>query len=407
MTTDWRVVQAVAVIVREIIGPTGTIRVMEGSGNGATRTHMDHLGYTTTNLSAVDEIIALEEEGTGFSVNANPAESAGFNQQVALPNFSYTAASPGQVGFGTPAGTFAQYFPNGNYWVNTKMYTADALISIPVLKNHTNSGVTGSVKNIGIGATPPRIYGMNSDNVQDRNAMVNHDTNDLHQWIADYFAVLPADFTVMDGLQGLQQGPIATSEQNWNTNRKNLRSILASRDALAIDIVASNIMGWDYTSVPYITILGERGQAHTKPNEQTITLRGHTRDIVVLGNRRIDDIRGSGPAGTGTNGGRWACTLSPATMPGNQISAANEATPMVSITTATFSGNDLNMALTLSANTVKIDVYIGGVYRNSFNTNMANISMDASAIANGSHNIEVRAFTNFMFSAVATTTVMK
>jgi uncharacterized repeat protein (TIGR02543 family) len=395
--TDRRVVRAVAQIVREIVGPydsntgKGKIMVIEGSGSGNTVNNYTYIGYTLANLPEVNELIGLENEGTWSSAGNVSAASMAYVTQVTLDNYVYQGAS----------GSYLSYYQNdGKYWVNKKMLEADALICLPVVKNHWNAGVTGGIKNISIGAAPPRIYGQNANNVG-RNNMVNHKSPLLHDWIADYFSCLPADFVVMDGLQGLQNGPEpgVFNDAGLAQHQKNLRCILASKDALAIDTVEANIVGWDYASIPYMTKLTARGQVGPKPNNRVIPLRGDPKDIVVLGNKKVDDVRGT-----------YAGNMEAGSV-GSQISAANKAEPTVSINSAAFSGSNLNLALTLSSgannNVVKIDVYIDGEYKESFNSGMNSVSVDASSLAAGSHNIEVRAYTRYMYCETATTMVTK
>jgi hypothetical protein len=235
--------------------------------------------------------------------------------------------------------------------------------------------------------------------------MVNHAAiNNFHGWIADYFSCLPADFVVMDGLQGLQNGPLphdAGSEALLAQHQKNLRCILASKDSLAIDIVEANIMNWDYATIPYFATLTTKGQVFArgeigKPNGRVIPLRGDPKDIVVLGNVKIDDVRED-----------YEGTMAPM-MPGDKISAAKKTKPTVAINSAAFSGPNLNVNLTLSTgvydNVVKIDVYIDGKYAASFKSGMTSVSLNTAGIGGGSHNIEVRAYTNYMYSATATAT---
>jgi uncharacterized protein (DUF362 family) len=386
--TDRRVIQAVAEIVREIVGPAGKILVIEGSGKGSTEAHFENLGYTKANLVNVDEIIALENEGA-WAGAGNASGSTDYVTQVTLENFAYNRAS------GT--GAYLRYYKNdGKYYVNKKMYEADALISIPVVKNHWNAVVTGAIKNISIGGAPPRIYG-NAGNDIGRNNMVNHASVNLHDWIADYFSCVPADFVVMDGLQGLQNGPLpnANNSASLAAHQKNLRCILASKDALAIDVVEANITGWDYSTVPYLVKLNEKGQVGGKPNGRVIQLRGNPKDIIVLGNKTVDDVRGSyaGSMGAGNTGSR--------------ISQADQAKPTVTINSAVFSGSTLTMEMELSNerhnNVVKVDIYIDGAYRASFNTGMSNISLEVPNVAAGSRVVEVRAFTKFMYSTTAHT----
>jgi len=398
--TDRRVIQAVAEIVREIVGPSGKIMVIEGSGSGSTAVNFANLGYTLANFVNVDEIIALENEGTWNQPGTPPANDT-YNTQVTLPEPFYTTA----VG----NNTFYRYYKNdGKYWVNKKMLNADALICIPVVKSHWNAVVTGSIKNIGIGATPPRIYGRGSTDVG-RNDMVDHNKTDLMDWIADYFSVLPADFVVMDGLQGLEYGPLpqVSSAAELAAMQKNLRCMLASRDPLAIDTVMSNIIGWDYAKVRYLTKLAERGEVFArgeigKPDPRKIPLRGDPQNIVVLGNVTVDDVRGDYASGGYGN---------PADVGGAKISSAQKTPPTVTINSAVFSKSSLNLSLTLSTgannNVVKTDVYIDGKYAASFKNGMTNVSLDASSLADGSHSIEARAYNQYMRGASAVTTATK
>jgi hypothetical protein len=202
-------------------------------------------------------------------------------------------------------------------------------------------------------------------------------------------------------LQGLQKGPLPDGSSKASAltpNQKNLRCILASRDALAIDTVETNIINWDYTTVKYLSFLTRRGEVGTKPGKPKITLRGETKDIVVLGNKKVDDIRTDFKGNLPMAGGE-------------KLTAQKLTKPAITITSAAFSGANLNLALTLSSgannSVVKIDVYIDGAYKESFNTGMANVSLDTSSLAAGSHSIEVRAYTQFMSSAAATVTAVK
>jgi len=400
--TDWRVVQAAAELVRTIIGPydsatgKGKIMLIEGSCNGNMAAQFANIGYTTTNLTEVNEIIGLDTEGGAYSPGDGTSLTA-YVTQVTLSDYKYKTVPDGA--YNNNASPYKTYYKgDGKYWVSKKIYEADALISIPVVKNHWDATVTGAIKNISIGAAPTKIYGIANNSIG-RNGMVNHDSINLHEWIADYFSCLPADFVVMDGLQGVQNGPgTGNNLQALQSNQKNLRSILASKDPLAIDIVEANLINWDYTTVPYITYLAAKGQVGGKPNGRTIPLRGASKDIVVLGNKKVDDVRKDFEGRLPMSGG-------------NKLTSENLTKPTVTINSAAFSGTNLNLALTLSSgandNVVKIDVYIDGAYKKSFNTGMANVSLDASDIASGSRNIEVRAFTKFMSCATATATATK
>jgi len=404
--TDWRVVQATAELVRVIIGPynpstgKGKIMLIEGSCNGKMAEQFANIGYTKTNLTEVNEIIGLDTEGGVYSPG-DGSKLLDYVTQVTLTDYKYKTVPGGSYNNASLYKTY--YKGDGKYWVSKKMYEADALISIPVVKNHWDAAVTGSIKNISIGAAPPKVYGIANGSIG-RNGMVNHSSINLHEWISDFFSCLPADFVVMDGLQGLQNGPGTGGNLSaLQSNQKNLRSILASKDALAIDTVEANLINWNYSTVPYMKYLAAKGQVHArgeigKTNPRMIPLRGNPKDIVVLGNKKVDDVR------TNFNG-----NLPPPG--GDKLTTAQLTKPVVIINSATFSETDLNLTLTLSTgvdnNVVKIDVYIDGAYRKSFNTGMANVSLDASSLAPGSHNIEVRAFTKFMSGAAAAAAAVK
>jgi hypothetical protein len=276
------------------------------------------------------------------------------------------------------------------------MYDADVLICLPVVKNHWDAVVTGAIKNISIGAAPPRVYGINADDIG-RNNMVEHGSTGFHQWIADYYSCLPADFVIMDGLQGLEYGPLPGSIGGAGTTiaaaQKNMRTILASKDALAIDVVETNIINWDYTTVKYLQYLTDRGQVGVAP-KAIKTVRGDPKNITVLGNVKVDDIRRE------FNGNLPAAG-------GSKLTATQLTQPSVNITSAAFTGQDLNLQLNLSTNVVKVDVYIDGEYVKSFNGNLTDITFDTAGITGGSKSITVQAFSRYMRQNTASTTASK
>lgn len=95
---------------------------------------------------------------------------------------------------------------HSSYYLNRKYYEADVLISLPTLKNHGSACITGSLKNVWIGATPGNIYGRTAENPH-RGDMVNHASTDLHRCIHDWNLCKPIDFVIMDGLNGFQNEP--------------------------------------------------------------------------------------------------------------------------------------------------------------------------------------------------------
>ncbi|MDR0503557.1 MAG: DUF362 domain-containing protein [Treponema sp.] len=413
IVTDWRVVQAVAENVRAIIGEKGAagagrILVMESSGKGnpasGTADQYANVNYNLTNLSAVDELLTLDAVGGAYWVNPNPAALPSDVLKIKLDNPVFNTPFRQSDFSGNPVSpSYTSYDGQGNYFVARQMYEADALICIPVLKLHTTAGTTGAIKNISIGASPPRIYG-NSANDIGRNFRIPHtESNGIHKWIADYYSVMPADFIVMDALQGADQGPLPPAGDAEALKRMN--SMLASRDGLAIDVVLSNIIKVDYTKVGHLVYLTNRGEVGTKPDRR-FPVMGNPGNITVVGNVKVHDLRESvnfsGSITTGL-GGNISST---------RLSAQQMARPAVSIASAESTEGNLNLNLTVSANTVKVDVYIDSKYLQSVNNSFDNIVIDASIIAGAirtfggdSYNITVYAYTNYMAYEEASITI--
>jgi len=408
IVTDWRVVQAVAENVRAIIGVKGAagagkILVIESSGKGTqtngTTDQYANVGYNLTNLSAVDELLTLDAVGGDYWTNPNPSTLPSDVLKINLSNPVFNTHFNQSDYSGNPTSpTYTSYDGQGNYFVAKQMYEADAIICIPVLKLHGTAGTTGAIKNISIGATPPRIYG-NSANDIGRNFRIPHtEANGIHKWIADYYSVMPADFVVMEALQGVDQGPLPPAGDA--TALKRLNSMLASKDGLAIDVVLSNIIKVDFNKVGHLKYLTERGEVGTKSGKNLI-VRGDPRNITVLGNKKVHDLRDGvsfgGSITTGI-GGNISTT---------RLSAQQLEKPTVTIKSAQFADNKLSLTLELSENAGKVDIFINGIYIESINQGLNNIEIDTVDIESGSHTITVCAYTNYMAYAEATVTAVK
>lgn len=257
VTTDWRVTKAVADRVRAR-NATGKILIMEGS-NRNTTTAFAALGYTTANFgTSVDAFIPLE--GLGCTERSQ----TGLVQK--------TAASGKQ------------------YWVNEQYFDADVVISIGALKTHGSAGTTGCVKNLGIGATPNAMYSVsNNDADCTRNmrqasasSYIDHSTEALGNFVADFYSIRPADFAVMDGLQGLQNGPCSANA----SDKMNMRLVLASKNAVALDVVEALIMNCDPKKVVSLAKAESYGLGTTDSSQ-----------ITVVGNKPIADVKKSFKSG--------------------------------------------------------------------------------------------------------------
>jgi uncharacterized protein (DUF362 family) len=256
VTTDWRVTRAVVELVRKY-NPDGKVYVMESSAFQCTELALQELKYTHNFIPGIDQFICLEDSG-GYKEWDSP-----LLKKVTLPEG--VGLYPDEM----KANLSREFYLN-------KIYAeADVLISIPVLKNHTHTGITGAIKCVGIGATPPNIYGklmapdITSATMKyalksgkplglNREATINHAPLYLDMWIHDYYMCRPVDFVVTDGLNGLENGPDIsnlTRAKSLEEHQMNMRVILAGRDALAVDTIHALLIGMDPNKVDHIVLL--------------------------------------------------------------------------------------------------------------------------------------------------------
>ena len=138
--------------------------------------------------------------------------------------------------------------PNGliwtSYWLPRQVMEADVLIGVPVLKNHSHAGTTLALKNQ-FGIAPSDIY--HSPGSQMFKMALGHSPDDLGRHIVDLNLARPLDFVVLDGLRGMTDGPTGGTLAD-----PPLRLILAGADPVAVDTVATLVMGYDPITVPYL-----------------------------------------------------------------------------------------------------------------------------------------------------------
>jgi uncharacterized protein (DUF362 family) len=75
----------------------------------------------------------------------------------------------------------------------------------------------------------------------------------------------------MDGLRGLANGP----EPSWNngdyaTDVKNMRLVMASSDAVAMDTIEALVMGCDPDQVPLLEMMSQAGLGTSDPDSITV-----------------------------------------------------------------------------------------------------------------------------------------
>jgi hypothetical protein len=157
--------------------------------------------------------------------------------------------------------------------------------------------------------------------------------------------------------------------------QKNMRVIMASKDALAIDTVQTNIINWDIDSVKYLEYLRDAGNVGN----------GNSKNITVLG-VKVDDIRSDFAGVIPATGGSKLTKKTP---------------PSLTIESASFEGQNLKLKLNISDDTDKIDIYIDGIYAGSVSENMKDITLNASTIKPETHTITVYSYDKYMNHAEA------
>jgi uncharacterized protein (DUF362 family) len=262
ITTDYRVTKAVVELVREI-NPSGKVYVMEGSAWGQTEKNFKLMGYDHDNIPGVDRFISLDDTSRYACVDSDDLVAVDLGEKGRYP----ASRMP--------------HYTGGSYYFDRTYFEADVLISIPVLKNHLYTGMSGGIKNVSIGATPCMVYG-NDRNQITRIKKIHHSWGPLNDWIHDYYLCRPVDFVVTDGLQGSQNGPRAQGSSSVENALMNMRLILAGKDAVAVDAIHSYIVGIDAQKVDHLRELAASGAGVID-----------TRHIVVKGNRRVDEVKKS------------------------------------------------------------------------------------------------------------------
>ncbi|MEA3339692.1 MAG: DUF362 domain-containing protein, partial [Chloroflexota bacterium] len=132
-----------------------------------------------------------------------------------------------------------------NYWLPNLILDSDVLIGVPVLKNHTYTGVTLALKNQ-FGVAPLDIY--HSPGSHCWKGALSHDPANLGRHIVDFNLARPLDFVVLDGLRGVIDGQFG-----WTITDPPMRLILAGADPVAVDTVGALVMGYDPATIPHLS----------------------------------------------------------------------------------------------------------------------------------------------------------
>lgn len=145
--------------------------------------------------------------------------------------------------------------PNGKRLKEAKVHelvlSCDVFINVPILKHHSSTKVTISMKNL-MGIVWDRRY---------------WHKNDLHQCIADFITWRKPDLNVVDAYRVItKNGPRGVSQADVVMKK----SLLMSTDIVAADAAAAKIFGVEPGEVPHIKIAHEMGVGNMNLDELNI-----------------------------------------------------------------------------------------------------------------------------------------
>ena len=119
---------------------------------------------------------------------------------------------------------------------STDFLQTDFVVNIPVLKTHAQTVVSLGIKNL-----------KGTIDINSRKKCHSADTEkDLHYMIARFQEILPAGFTLIDGIYTNERGP----GFDGKIRRENL--LMGSRDVLSADKVGAMVLGYDPSEIPYL-----------------------------------------------------------------------------------------------------------------------------------------------------------
>lgn len=127
-----------------------------------------------------------------------------------------------------------------NAKVHRELQDADVFINVPVLKHHSSTTVSLAMKNL-MGVVWDRGY---------------YHGNDLSQCIADFLTYRKPDLNIIDGYRMMtRNGPRGVSVSDV----ADLRSLIAGKDAVAVDAAATLMFGSKPQDINHIRIAHEMG----------------------------------------------------------------------------------------------------------------------------------------------------
>ncbi|MCW5979218.1 MAG: DUF362 domain-containing protein [Bryobacteraceae bacterium] len=140
-----------------------------------------------------------------------------------------------------PAGAAAKLNKEGIYHVPKTIQECDKLISVAPMKTHREMGAALSIANF-LGIAPGSTYGFPKEK------LMKLGTPD--ELAVDLFGYHPAEFALVGGCWGIEgDGPAAPGGKSVHFN-----VVIAGGSALAVDAVASSVMGFAPKQLKYLDL---------------------------------------------------------------------------------------------------------------------------------------------------------
>ena len=162
-------------------------------------------------------------------------------------------------------GSIDKQVENRIYHIAKAVHEADVVINLPKFKTHGFALYTGAIKNL-YGTLP----GFQKACFHKSHP---HPAN-FSNIIVDLYDIIKPVFHLMDGILGMEGNGPSTGDL------RQVGLILAAQDGIALDTIASHIMGFQEDEIDAIRIAGERGIGMAKRNQ--IEVLGNTLDTVQI-----------------------------------------------------------------------------------------------------------------------------
>ena len=159
-------------------------------------------------------------------------------------------------------------------YVSKAVLDADIIINLPKMKTHSLAAFTGAVKN---------LYGILPGGIRHKYHAAHAPKYNFNQMLVDVYTMAIPHLNIMDGIMAMEgEGPAGGTVRNVGV-------VLAGADAVALDSVASQIIGLKPTDVRTTDYAARRGIGVADP--RYIDVLGET-----IASVKVDDFKH--PAGT-------------------------------------------------------------------------------------------------------------